>query len=227
VGRLRDWLEASRESLRVQRRLAIAAAEWATANRDTNLLAAGARLTEFQTLAEAGVLALNAEELAYLQGSVAEREAQQMQEEAVRQREVAQAQTLAEEQRRRADDQGRAARTLRRRAIYLAGALLLALIAATAAGFFATSNGTLAAQNAMVASTAQAAEQQAIAEAQSRATQQALAENNFVRSEQQHLAAEANSALDRSHDAQLAALLALRSLRIGYSPKQMAHCCAS
>jgi hypothetical protein len=45
------------------------------------------------------------------------------------------------------------------------------------------------------------------------------AQDNFIRSERQRLAAEANSALDRRTSADLAALLAIRSLHYGYSPQ--------
>src|SRR5207249_4816161 len=104
-GRLRAWLEASRESLRVQRRLGVAAAEWAAANQDASFLATGGRLAQFEALAEAGDLALNAEERAYLEASLARREAHQAEESA--------------RQRRELDLQKRAANRLR----YLVGAL--------------------------------------------------------------------------------------------------------
>src|SRR5262249_16893304 len=140
----------------------------------------------------------------------------------------------------RAKEQSRAAMRLRRSALWLAGALVLALIAAIAAGSFAENNAILAAQNAAIANqeqaaagtaqgasnradaeraTAEVAEQQAVAEAQSRATQQALAQDNFARSERERLAAEASLALDRGESGDLPALLALRSLRIAYSPE--------
>jgi WD40 repeat protein/DNA-binding XRE family transcriptional regulator len=204
-GRLREWLDSSRENLRVQRRLATAAAEWNNGLRDASFLASGARLTQFETLAEAGDVALNAEESLYLQASVAERERQAEAERARQERELAAARQLAE-------TQARAAQRLRRRALYLAGTLALAVIAAIGAGFFANDNAILATQNAIVAGTAQA-------EAQLRATQQSIAQVNFTRAEAQRLAAEANTLLKSQASSELIALLALRSMNLQYSPQ--------
>src|SRR6266508_2113867 len=139
-ARLRTWLDASRESLRVQRRLAAAAADWIAAGRDASFLAGGARLVQFEGLGYSN-LALNVEELAYLDASIAAREAQHTQEEVARQRELAQAQALAAEQQRRAEterqraeEQIRASKRLRRRAVWLAAVAVLALGAALFAG---------------------------------------------------------------------------------------------
>ena len=46
--RLREWIEASREDLRVQRRLTAATAEWEGAGRNRDFLASGARLAQFE-----------------------------------------------------------------------------------------------------------------------------------------------------------------------------------
>src|SRR5262245_48448574 len=209
-GRLRGWLEASREELGVQRRLAAEAQEWANAGQDASFLATGARLAQFEALAEGGDLALTADELAYIAASVLERDRQQRREQERQQHDLAQAHVLAEEQRRRAeteqrraDEQSQAAARLRRRALYLASALIVALVAAVAAGFFANSSATLATQNANVASTAQA-------EAQLRAAQQGLAQANFTRAEAERLAAEANTLLKSNGNSELIALLSLR-----------------
>jgi WD40 repeat protein len=218
-GRLREWLDASREDLRVQRRLMVAAAEWTNAGQDASFLATGARLIQFESLAEVGNLALNAEEITYIEASVAERDRQERAEQERQQRELAQAQALAEEQRRRAeieqrraDEQSQAAARLRHRALYLASALMMALVAAVAAGFFANNNAILADNNAAIASTAQA-------EAQLRATQQSIAQVNFTRAEAQRLAAEANTLLKSQASSELIALLALRSMNLQYSPQ--------
>ena len=45
--RLREWLDASRERLQVQRRLLPSAAEWQAAGQDPSFLASGARLAQF------------------------------------------------------------------------------------------------------------------------------------------------------------------------------------
>ncbi len=136
-GRLRAWIDASREDLRVQRRLATAAAEWEAGGRDPSFLASGVRLVQFAALAQAGTLELNDREQHYLTASLAERERQAEVERARQERELTQARALAEEQQRRAEEQGQAAARLRRRAIWLMAALLLMLLATIAAGMFA------------------------------------------------------------------------------------------
>jgi WD40 repeat protein len=164
-GRLRVWLEASREQLRVQRRLAAAAAEWDHGSRDPSFLATGARLAQFAALAEAvdpstgaePAVALNAVELAFLDASQAAAVEEERRQEAMRQRELEQAQALAEAERRRAEEQAAARGRLRRRALFLAGALVLALVAAALAGVFGV-------QSQQSAAEAQAQQSTAVAE---------------------------------------------------------------
>ncbi len=81
-GRLQAWLDASRDDLRVQRRLMAAAAEWANAGQDPSFLATGARLAQFEALAATTNLALNQAEQAYLHASLGERDRQRAQEQA-------------------------------------------------------------------------------------------------------------------------------------------------
>ncbi len=69
-GRLRAWLDESREDLLVQRRLAAATSEWIRAGREPSYLATGARLLQFEALAKRGALSLSGEEVAYLEESV-------------------------------------------------------------------------------------------------------------------------------------------------------------
>ena len=76
-ARLRQWLDASRDDLRLQRRLTAAAAEWVASGHDRSFLASGARLEQLASWAEETHLALNAEERDYLGASLAERDAQQ------------------------------------------------------------------------------------------------------------------------------------------------------
>lgn len=76
-GRLKEWLDSSRSDLRVHRQLASATAEWMHAERDPSFLARGSRLAQFQALSEtggAGKVALNQEELDYLQDSLVQRD---------------------------------------------------------------------------------------------------------------------------------------------------------
>lgn len=71
--RLRDWLETRREDLRTYRRLALAADEWDRQDRAADYLAAGARLANFEALAD-GDLLLTPVEHAFVAASVAHRE---------------------------------------------------------------------------------------------------------------------------------------------------------
>lgn len=72
--RLRDWLDASREDLLVQRRLSMAASAWAGAQRDASFLATGTQLAQYERLMSSRTLALNEGEIAYLESSLAARQ---------------------------------------------------------------------------------------------------------------------------------------------------------
>jgi WD40 repeat protein len=148
-GRLRQWLDASREDLRAQRRLSAAVAEWAASGQESSFLASGQRLDQFEAWAAEAGLALNAEERAYLDASLAERAA------------------------RRASEQARKAReaALERRSRVFLRALVavfaVAAIVALGLSFFAFQQRTVAIeserraeQNASTAATAQAQAQQ-------------------------------------------------------------------
>ena len=83
-----------------------------------------------------------------MQTSIAERERQKADEDARRQREIETALQLAKEQTRRAEEQTQAAQSLRQRALFLTGALVVAALLAVAAFGFArssTNNANLAA----------------------------------------------------------------------------------
>lgn len=88
--RLREWLEASRERLRVQRQLLLAAADWTASGHDPSYLASGVRLSQFETLAvekdPALAVALTGEERAYVQASVTRREGERSAREQQRRR---------------------------------------------------------------------------------------------------------------------------------------------
>jgi hypothetical protein len=72
-SRLREWLDASRNDIRMQRLLALAAAEWHAAKRDPGFLLRQARLDQFASWAETTTLALTPEERAFLEDSLAAR----------------------------------------------------------------------------------------------------------------------------------------------------------
>ena len=86
--RLRQWVAASRDDLRLQRHLASAAAAWHEAGQDTSYLLHGARLAQFEEWAAQTQLALTPAEREFLQASLAERDRQQAAEAARHAREL-------------------------------------------------------------------------------------------------------------------------------------------
>ncbi|MCA9945869.1 MAG: hypothetical protein KC449_20440, partial [Anaerolineales bacterium] len=167
--RLRQWLAESREDVRQQRLLAQAAAQWQNAGQDNSYLLRGGRLSSFAAWAETTTVALTENERAFLGSSLAARDQRHAEEETRRQRELETAQQLAEEQTRRAEEQAQAAKSLRQRALVLAGAFVASIILAVTAFGFARSS----ANNADLASTREA---EALANAQLATTREAEAE---------------------------------------------------
>ncbi len=196
---LREWLDAGRADVRLERLLANAAAEWQSANRENSFLLQGARLSQFASWAAETQLALTQEERTFLDASIAEWQARETEEAARRQRELDAARRLAETEHRRAEEQARAARQLRQRAVYLTVVLVMAVIAAAAAIFLgqqavaqqqtAESASTLAVAQQSTAESAstQAIDQRTLAEAASTQAiaQQSTAEAERARAEEQ------------------------------------------
>jgi WD40 repeat protein/serine/threonine protein kinase/DNA-binding XRE family transcriptional regulator len=174
--RLRAWLDEARDDLRAQRRLEQAAAEWGVAGDDA-FLATGARLAQFAALGEAGRVALNSDERAYIAASLAEQERREQAEQERQQHELRLAQEAAQAQRR-------AANRLRS----LVGALVLFLLVAVGLSAFAFQ-------------------------------QRNEAEANFTNAEAQRLAAEAKQIVAQRGNSEVAALLALRSIKLQYTPQ--------
>ncbi|MGD8856849.1 MAG: protein kinase, partial [Chloroflexota bacterium] len=188
-ARLRRWLDNSRDDVRRQRLLARAAAEWQASDEDDSYLLHGSRLAQFEGWVAESNLALTETEQRFLANSVDARQHRQREEEARLQRELETAQKLAETERARAEEQFESARTLRRRAALLAGALVVAAVLAIAAVFFArqsNQNAAVAQENADLATTR---ETEALAEAEQRATAQAQTELERARADEQRDAA--------------------------------------
>ena len=197
-ARLRDWLVESRDDVRLQRLLANEARGWQTADRDPSYLLRGTRLAQFEGWAEETTIALTEAEQAFLQASIATRKQRQAEEEARRQRELETAQQLTATERKRAEEQAQAATTLRRRAVYLGVALVVAVILAGLAGLFSQQsarNEEVAVENAATAvaegqradeerDTAIMAQESAQEAADARATAQAEAEVERERAEE-------------------------------------------
>ncbi len=157
--RLHDWLAESRNDVRRQRLLANGAREWETAVQDPSYLLRGARLSQFEGWAAETTMALTSNESAFLQASIVAREEQQMAEEARHQRELETAQQLAATEHQRAEEQVAAAQNLRRRAMYLGLALVVAVVlagVAVFAGLQAVDSADTAVANANSAATAEA-----------------------------------------------------------------------
>jgi WD40 repeat protein/DNA-binding SARP family transcriptional activator len=230
--RLHDWIETSRDDLRQQRRLSRWASEWQDAGRAPGLLLRGARLDQMAGWSAQTDLALSGNEQAFLEASGLARQKRAEAEEARRQRELETAQHLAETERQRAEEQRQAAQRLQRRAVYLVGALLIALLLAIVAVAFqqsANRNATTAMANANLATTREAeaeeharlaASRQAEAETEAnlRATAEAVAiqereaaERQQTIAEQQREIAEQQVRLTTSRELALAALTTLDS----------------
>jgi WD40 repeat protein/transcriptional regulator with XRE-family HTH domain len=125
---LRGWLEENRDGLRLHRQLTQAAQEWNELNRSEDILFRGARLSQVREWATMHALEMNVLEHEFLEASQAWADRDAAEREAQRQRELEAMQKLAE-------TEHRSAKQLRRRAIYLAGALLIMIFLAATAIF--------------------------------------------------------------------------------------------
>ncbi len=202
--RLREWLTQDREGLRLHRHLTNSAHEWEARGRDPAELYRGARLAQLRewTLTKEGQL--NALERAFLEASTEREQRDTWEREALRRRELMAAQELAR-------TQSRAAKQLRRQAVFLAGAFVLAILLAGVAIFFgdqANQNAATAQDNARIAQQNSRIAEQNAASADASA-QKAESERSLATSRE--LAAAAVSNLDL--DPQLSILLSLQALK--------------
>ncbi len=126
---LRNWLEDNREGLRLHRQMTEAAQEWLGSGREADALYRGTRLAQAREWAETHADEMNAGEREFLKVSEEQNQRDLREREEQRRRELKAAQKLAETERR-------ANLSLRRRALYLAGAFVIALIMAVAALLF-------------------------------------------------------------------------------------------
>jgi WD40 repeat protein/transcriptional regulator with XRE-family HTH domain len=133
---LRGWLEEDREGLRLHRRLTEAAQEWDALDHDPGVLYRGARLAQAIEWVEAHPEGVNPLERSFLEASQTLVEKELTEREAQRQRELDAARRLAETERARAEEQSLASRRLRRRAVFLTIALIMAGVLAVTAIVF-------------------------------------------------------------------------------------------
>ncbi len=134
--RLREWLEDNREGLLIHRRLIEASQEWDDLAREPELLYRGARLIQAQEWGETYQTEMNDLEREFLDASISWAEQEMAEREEQRLRELEAAQKLAEAEKQRAEAQTRFARQLTRRAVYLTGAMIIALLMAFTALYF-------------------------------------------------------------------------------------------
>lgn len=80
--RLLDWLNTSREDIRIQRRLAISANEWRAASRDKSFLQTGAQLEQIADWASKTDVLLTEEERAFIASSLVEKRSREAREKA-------------------------------------------------------------------------------------------------------------------------------------------------
>ncbi len=134
--RLRSWLEDNREGLRIHRQLTDAAREWDALNYEPDMLYRGARLTQAQEWSETHNAEMNVLEHEFLDASISHAQQEAAEREAQRQRELDAARRLVESEKQRAEEQAQSATQLNKRARYLTGAFIIALLMAFTALFF-------------------------------------------------------------------------------------------
>jgi WD40 repeat protein/transcriptional regulator with XRE-family HTH domain len=133
---LRNWLEDNREGLRLHRQLTEAAQEWEKMVRLPEMLYRGARLTQAQEWAETHREEMNELEQEFLETSLVYSQREAAEREAQRQRELEAARKLAESEKQRAEEQTHFAGQMSKRAMYLTGAFIVALLMALTALYF-------------------------------------------------------------------------------------------
>lgn len=200
--RMRDWLDESRESLRLHRRLRLGADEWNQARRDPSFLASGTRLQQFEEWQSSSDIVMSDMERTFLEMSIHAREEQEQQELERQQHE--------EELERRAEQRLR----------MLAVVMTIAAVIGFGLALFAINAQRRAEEQAEIASnnaaTATVAQGEAVIQADNAATSAAVASQNEDEARGLALAANARNAAANG-DLQLALALALESKDI-YTP---------
>jgi WD40 repeat protein/class 3 adenylate cyclase len=134
---LREWLNQDRESLRLHRHLTEAAHEWELLERDAGALYRGSHLAQAREWAMMHPNQLNAAEKTFLEASDTFEQHEAREREEQQSRELEAAQRLAETENARAEEQAQSVKRLRKRGVFLASALALAVVAALFAVVFA------------------------------------------------------------------------------------------
>jgi WD40 repeat protein len=132
-GKLREWLDESRNDVRLQRALATLASEWEAANRDASFLLRKGRLEQYERWQKVTTLTLSEQEAGFLNASLEEKIRQEKEEQ--------------ERQAREKELEQRSFRALR----LLVGVLLVAIVGALGLTTFALRESARAEENARVA----------------------------------------------------------------------------
>lgn len=203
--RLREWLADDREGLRVHRRLTEAAQEWKALAQDSDALLRGIRLDQALAWAAQHGNDMNDLERTFLDTSREAVEKAVRVREQARRRELEQAQALAKEQQqraqeqqqraieqqKRAEEQALAASRLRRRALYLAGALAVAVLAVISTGLLFRDAREARLQEAVARATAVAGQAEAVRAQEAAEANRQIAETNRQQAEAETQRAEA------------------------------------
>jgi WD40 repeat protein/serine/threonine protein kinase len=145
-SRLHQWMDSSRNDIRLQRLLAAAGAEWENSNKDRSFLLSGSRLAQYEEWITQTDLALTPDERAYFDASVTERNKLAAEEKERQERE----RVL---ERQSAENAKRAANGLR----IIAGVLAAGVIVALGLTGVAFNQNQIAQNNAGTATVAQGA----------------------------------------------------------------------
>lgn len=224
---LRKLVNENRDSIALQNQIAEDAGEWEKNQRDASYLYIGARLANAREQLAAKKIKLNGLAQVFVTMGVEAEEANRAREAARIQKELDDARKLAESEKQRAEEQSRSAARLRRNAVYLIGALGVAVLLGIAAGVFGIQSNQNAEAAHRSAVTAEAASRLAIgsastaqAESQIRATaeisanlQRDEAQRQFQIALSRQLAAQSLTTRDQQID--LALLLGVEAWRAG------------
>jgi len=225
---LQSWLNSDRAFLLWRQRLRTMVSGWLASGKEEEALLRGVQLNESEGWSSARSHDLSEQERAYIAASriAVDREAQAAEER--RQRELRLIEARAEAERQRAETQAQAATALRRRALWLVGALAVALLAAGVAFWFydqssrALTNETAARQaEANARQTEEAVSAALLVEVATRTAAEASEAAQRSAAEQQSRLAQARylanqAAFYRKTDPQLALLLAREAVSSTY-----------
>ncbi|MHB1354876.1 MAG: nSTAND1 domain-containing NTPase [Anaerolineae bacterium] len=221
---LRAWLDESRESIRMGRRLTEATQEWVQNGREEGRLFRAGRLAEVSEWFKVHQTEVSVLEREFIETSRAQVGREAAEREAQRQRELEAAQKLAAAEQQRAAIQAHATARLKLWARYLAIALGVAVVLACLTviyGIRAGNNQKLAQANAV---TAQAASTRAVSEQETAVAERDQAERQARVSRAGQLAAQS---LGLVHSPQRGLLLAMEALgttmRLGEPPVRSAE----